>query len=90
LVFPTPTGRPIHSDELAKRFRAILRQVSLQIIRLYDLRHTSATLALPAGVPPKVVAEQLVHAIAAFTLNLCSHLVTAHAGAGSNKGGTDP
>jgi len=75
LVFTTPVGRPIHSDKLAKRFKAILRQAGLPIIRLYDLRHTSATLALAAGVPPKVVAEQLGHASAAFTLDVYSHLL---------------
>ena len=45
------------------------------MIRLYDLRHTAATLALSAGVPPKVVAEQLGHASAAFTLDVYSHLL---------------
>jgi integrase len=75
LVFTTPTGRPIHSDKLAKRFKAILRQFGLPVIRLYDLRHTAATLALSAGVPPKVVAEQLGHASAAFTLDTYSHLL---------------
>jgi len=75
LVFTTPTGRPIHSDKLAKRFKAILRQAGLPLIRLYDLRHTTATLALSAGVPPKVVAEQLGHASAAFTLDVYSHVL---------------
>lgn len=75
LVFTTPTGRPIHSDKLAKRFKAILRKAGLPVIHLYALRHTSATLALAAGVPPKVVAEQLGHASAAFTLDVYSHLL---------------
>lgn len=75
LVFTTPAGRPIHSDKLAQRFKAILRQAGLPAVRLYDLRHTAATLALSAGVPPKVVAEQLGHASAAFTLDVYSHLL---------------
>jgi integrase len=75
LVSTTPTGRLIYSGKLAKRFKAILLQAGLPIIRLYDLRHTSATLALAAGVPPKVVAEQLGHASAAFTLDVYSHLL---------------
>jgi integrase len=70
-----PDGHPIYSDKLAKRFKAILGQNGLPIIRLYDLRHTAATLALSAGVPPKVVAEQLGHASAAFTLDVYSHLL---------------
>jgi integrase len=75
LVFTCPTGRPIYSDKLARRFKAILRQAGLPVVRLYDLRHTSATLALAAGVPPKVVAEQLGHASAAFTLDVYAHLL---------------
>jgi integrase len=75
LVFATANGRPINSDKLAQRFKAILRQTGLPTIRLYDLRHTAATLALSAGVPPKVVAEQLGHASAAFTLDVYSHLL---------------
>jgi len=75
LVFTTPTGCPIHSDKLAQRFKAMLREAGLPTIRLYDLRHTAATLALSAGVPPKVVAEQLGHASAAFTLDIYSHVL---------------
>jgi integrase len=75
LVFTTPEGRPIYSDKLAQRFKAILREAGLPAMRLYDLRHTAATLALSAGVPPKVVAEQLGHASAAFTLDVYSHLL---------------
>jgi integrase len=75
LIFTTPSGRPIHSDKLAKKFKSILEQAGLPMIRLYDLRHTGATLALAAGVPPKVVSEQLGHASAAFTLDIYSHVL---------------
>jgi integrase len=75
LIFTTATGRPIHSDKLAQRFKQILNQANLPTIRLYDLRHTASTLALSAGVPPKVVAEQLGHASAAFTLDVYSHVL---------------
>jgi integrase len=34
----------------------------LPVIRLHDLRHTWATLALVAGVDVKIVAERLGHA----------------------------
>ncbi len=75
LLFTTPAGHPIHSGKLARKFKTILRKTGLPVIRLYDLRHTSATLALAAGVPPKVVAEQLGHASAAFTLDIYSHVL---------------
>jgi integrase len=75
LIFTTPSGRPIHADKLAKMFKSVLRKTGLPAIRLYDLRHTGATLALAAGVPPKVVSEQLGHASAAFTLDIYSHVL---------------
>ena len=36
---------------------------------------TAATLALSAGVPAKVVSEQLGHATSAFTLDVYSHVL---------------
>jgi integrase len=43
--------------------------------RLYDLRHTAATLAPAAGIPPKIVSGMLGHASAAFTLDVYSHVL---------------
>jgi hypothetical protein len=39
------------------------------------LRHTAATLALAAGVSPKIISEQLGHASVAFTLDVYSHVL---------------
>ncbi len=75
LVFKTVSGHPINSDYLAKQFKCILEFARLPRIRLYGLRHTAATLALAAGVPPKVVSEQLGHASAAFTLDTYAHVL---------------
>jgi len=44
-------------------------------LRLHDLRHTWATLALLAGVHPKVVQERLGHTKIATTMNAYSHVV---------------
>lgn len=75
LVFKTISGDPINADCLAKHFKSLLRLAGLPMIRLYDLRHTAATLALAAGVPPKVISEQLGHASAAFTLDTYTHVL---------------
>jgi integrase len=76
LIFTTPRGEPINEEYLVrKHFKPILREAGLPNLRLYDLRHTSATLALTVGVPPKVVSEQLGHASAAFTLDTYSQKV---------------
>ena len=46
-------------------------------IRLHDLRHTWATLALESGIHPKVVQERLGHANVSITLDLYSHVSPA-------------
>ena len=51
-----------------------LERWKLPRIRLHDLRHTWATLALQAGVHPKVVSERLGHAGIAITLDVYSHV----------------
>ena len=56
-------------------FKPILKRAGVPNIRLYDLRHTAATLALTVGVSPKVVSEQLGHTSAAFTLDVYSHVL---------------
>jgi integrase len=43
-------------------------------IRVHDLRDTYASLALLAGIHPKVVSERLGHANISITLNLYSHV----------------
>ena len=50
---------------------------SSPLIRLHDLRHTMATLALQAGVHPKVVQEQLGHSRIDVTLDVYSHVPQA-------------
>jgi integrase len=76
LIFTAARGEPINEEYLVKKhFKPLLREAGLPNIRLYDLRHTSATLALTVGVAPKVVSEQLGHASAAFTLDTYSHVL---------------
>ena len=77
LIFTTRTGGPLNERNLAQRdFVRILSAAKLPAaVHLYDLRHTAATLALSAGVSPKVVSEMLGHASAAFTLDVYSHVL---------------
>jgi integrase len=74
-IFRTRTGQPINSDYLAREFKSLLRSAGLPPIPLYGLRHTAATIALTAGVPTKVVSEQLGHASSAFTLDVYAHVL---------------
>ncbi|MCP3934207.1 MAG: site-specific integrase [Actinomycetia bacterium] len=74
LVFTDELGRPLHPDKVTRAFRAHVREADLRSIRLHDLRHTYATLALKAGVHPKVVSDRLGHATTGITLDLYSHV----------------
>ena len=68
--------------------RAAVKQAKLPEIRLHDLRHSHATLALRAGIHPKVVSERLGHATVAITLDTYSHAIPAlqeEAAAGSRS-----
>jgi len=75
LVFRTQLGQPINADYLAKQFRSILDVAGVPRMRLYDLRRSAATIALAAGVSPKVISEQLGHASTAFTLDTYAHVL---------------
>lgn len=53
LVFTTPTGQAVHPAEVTDHFQHLARQAGLPPIRLHNLRHGAATLALAAGVDMK-------------------------------------
>jgi integrase len=77
LVFTDPLGEPVKPDSFSQFFDRRVKQLELPRIRLHDVRHTHATLALEAGIHPKVVSERLGHASVAFTLDTYSHAVPA-------------
>jgi len=78
LVFPRPDGKPFHPEVFSKTFDRRVRQEDfsdLPVIRLHDLRHTWATLALKAGVDVKVVSERLGHSSPVITWTIYQHVV---------------
>lgn len=76
LVFPNEIGDPLLIGNLRKRyFERIVKGAGLPMIRLYDLRHTSATMMLSEGEHPKVVSERLGHASVVLTLDTYSHVL---------------
>jgi integrase len=70
LLFCWPDGRPIYPDTITERFGRLIERAGLPIIRLHDVRHTYATMALRAGINPKIVSIRLGHASVAFTLEV--------------------
>ena len=84
LVFPDFTGAPQYAETVSRTFRELVDDLGLPPIRLHDLRHTWATLALQAGIHPKVVQERLGHANVSITLGVYSHVApTLHDDAAS-------
>jgi integrase len=87
LVFAAYEGTPIMIRNLVRRhFKPTLTRAKLPAsLRLYDLRHTCATLLLSAGENPKVVSERLGHAGVALTLDVYSHVLPTMQEAASEK-----
>jgi integrase len=80
LVFTDEVGSPLSPGNFSQRFVDVLRRAQRSVpglprIRFHDLRHTHATLALAAGVHPKVVQERLGHSDISVTLGVYSHVV---------------
>ena len=75
-IFANSTGMPLDIKNItARHFRKVLAAASLPKIRLYDLRHTAATLMLAAGVNPKVASERLGHSTIVLTMDTYSHVL---------------
>ena len=70
-------GTAWHPDRVSKLFEHAVFASGLPRIRLHDLRHTHATIALGASIHPKVVSDRLGHSTVAFTLDVYSHCIPA-------------
>lgn len=68
-------GGPLHPQRLTHLFRVASAEADMPHIRLHDARHTCATLALDAGLHPKVVQQLLGHSSWTVTMDLYSHRV---------------
>ena len=77
LVFCHPDGKPYHPDRFSREFARRVDRHGVSRIRLHDLRHTWATLALQAGVDVKIVSERLGHASTTITWDIYQHVTPA-------------
>lgn len=75
LIFVNGTGMPLRQRVVKREFRRLLAKAEIRSVRLYDLRHTAATLGIAAGVSVKVISDQLGHASISFTLERYSHVL---------------
>ncbi len=67
----------------SRHWRALQAQAGVRRVRLHDLRHLHASIAIRAGVDPKVLADRLGHARASFTLDVYTHLFESQREAGA-------
>ena len=77
LMFVGDGGKPVGLRSVSDyHYKPLPKRAGIDpSLRLYDLRHTHATLLLVAGVNIKVVSERLGHASVTITLNTYSHVL---------------
>lgn len=79
LVICTERGTPFAHRNILRTWYKLLRECEkLQLvstIRMYDLRHTHATILLEKGIHIKVVSERLGHSSVRVTLDEYSHVL---------------
>jgi integrase len=85
LVFVTPTGQALHPADVTDHFHDLAHQIELPPIRLHDLRHGAATLALAAGVEMKAVQDMLRHSSIAITADTYTSVLPEIARAAAEK-----
>ncbi len=84
-VFTNMNGDPMAPDRLTRIFRQLTIGAGLPPVRLHDLRHGAATLALAAGVDLRVVQEMLGHSSIVLTADTYTSVLPAVAHAAAEK-----
>jgi integrase len=74
-VFQAADGQPVNPASFSNTFDRLVARSGLPRIRLHDLRHTYATLALRLGAHPVLVSERLGHTSIAVTVDRYSHVI---------------
>jgi integrase len=79
-MFTYADGRPIRPEYLTHRFRVLIKELDLPPIRLHELRHGAATLALASHTDLKVIQQMLGHSSIITTADTYTSVLpeTAH------------
>jgi integrase len=75
LVFCSELGQPIVPNRLTEEFHGLRAAAGIRPGRLHDLRHSSASHLLRAGVPVHIVAARLGHSSPVVTLTTYAHVL---------------
>jgi integrase len=76
-VFTMPDGRPLTDSTLRRWFASVSKRAGVDGHRLYDLRHTAASLLLAQGVHPRVVMAIFGHSTYRLTMDTYTHVMPA-------------
>jgi integrase len=74
LVFPSAVGTPIWPDNITRDYNRLVEKAGVLRIRIHDLRHTYATVALKNGANLLAVSRQLGHARPSTTSDIYGHI----------------
>ena len=74
-MFTQADGSPVLPDRLTQEFAALTKALQMPPLTFHGLRHAFATMALQAGMNPKVVSEALGHSSVTITLDTYSHVL---------------
>lgn len=69
-MFPTMRGTRLLHRNVMRDLHQMTEVAGVRRIRLHDLRHTYTSLAISAGLDPKLVADRLGHADVSLTLKV--------------------
>lgn len=73
LVFTNELGGNVSTVTFYNTFKRLVAKIGRPDLRVHDLRHTAATVAIASGADIKSVQDLLGHATATFTLNVYAH-----------------
>jgi integrase len=79
LVFATVSGAALEPVQVSRRFTKLAAASGLPVVRLHDLRHTSASLGLASGESLVEVSRRLGHSSITITADVYSHISPATA-----------
>lgn len=74
LAFTHENGSDLSPEMVSRRFVLLSHRAGLPKIRFHGLRHTSASLALDAGVAMNTVSDRLGHSTTSITADLYTHV----------------
>lgn len=73
LVCPSTTGTPLGYANVYHRFRLLCAKAGVPVIRLYDLRHSAASIMPEAGADLKATSELMGHSEPGITQKVYQH-----------------